>query len=98
MSFKSILQDEKKLKVYSERLFKCYDANKSNLFEKDEFYNLVSKISREQNVEYIPTKNEIQKLFNQFDKDKSGKLDENEFLLFTKMVLKELIEINKTKK
>ena len=68
------------------------------LFDFYSYSNLVSKISREQNVEYIPTKNEIQKLFNQFDKDKSGKLDEKEFLLFTKMVLKELIEANKAKK
>ena len=45
MSFEEILNNENKLKTYSERLFKCYDANKSNLFEQDEFYNLIIKIS-----------------------------------------------------
>ena len=98
MSFELLLKDEKKLRVYSERLFKCYDANRSNLFEQDEFYNLVIKIGKEQNVRNLPSKSEVQHLFNEFDKDRSGKLDEKEFLSFTKMILKEVIKMNEEKK
>ena len=93
-----ILKDDNKLKVFSDRLFQTYDSNKNNFIENDEFYNLIMKFSQEQQVDYVPSKEEIKELFNQLDKDKSHKLDAKEFKEFTKSLILEILKRNEEKK
>ena len=89
-SFSEIAKDPKKLESYSKRLFDAYDKNKSKTFEIDELMSLINKIGKEYNIQEVPTKEDIERLFNKLDLDKSGQLDEKEFQRFTKMILLEI--------
>ena len=94
----TILNDDQKLQVFSDRLFEKYDTNKNHFIEDDELYNLVIKLSKELRVGYIPTREEIKELFSKLDKDKSKNLDQKEFKQFTKALIKDLLNINEERK
>ena len=94
----TILNDDQKLQVFSDRLFEKYDTNKNHFIEDDELYNLVIKLSKELRVGYIPTREEIKELFSRLDKDKSKNLDQKEFKQFTKALIKDLLNINEERK
>ena len=97
-SFSDIVKDPKKLEAYSKRLFSAYDQNRDKTFEIDEFVTLVNKIGKENNTKVVPTKEDIENLFKKLDIDKSGRLDEKEFLRFTKMILIEMDRLMKQQK
>ena len=94
----TILNDENKLQIFSDRLFERYDVNKNNFIEDDELYNLIMKLSKEIKVDYVPTKEEVKELFDKLDKDKSKKLDAKEFKEFTKTLIKEMLKIKEERK
>ena len=96
-SFAEIAKDPKKLATYSKRLFDSYDKNRSKTFEIEEFVALVNKIGQEYNTKVVPTKEDIENLFNKLDMNKSGELDEKEFQRFTKMILLEIDNLIKEK-
>lgn len=94
--YKKILEDEKKLNYYSDRLYTNYN-DKSKPLQREEFGHLLAIIAKNLKLYYNSSEDEVTKMFELFDKDHDGVIDKSEFKLFTKVFLNDLV-ILKTKK
>lgn len=88
----SLLQDKNKLIQFSNDRFNETDLDKSNEVNRSELRKALENISQMLNLPH-PDDNFTNQVLTQFDKDKSGNLDREEFQNFTLFVLENMYNV-----
>ncbi len=79
---KSVLNNDTKIDEFNNRGFQETDADQSGEVCLKEFYTIFALIVKELDLPE-PSQDEVQNQFNELDTDKSGRLNKQEFRVFT---------------
>ena len=89
-SIKEIINNEQKLKQVARAAFDSVDTDKSGQIDQAELTKVMEQISGDLGVD-PPSQEEVKEVLTHLDKDKSGKIDFNEFVVLIKDVLQAMI-------
>jgi Ca2+-binding EF-hand superfamily protein len=84
-----LFDNEDMIKASAKAAFDEYDKEKKGFIETNRLEEILTKMAKEVNVA-PPTKEDIAKLIEEQDKDKTGKVDLNGFIPFFKLVSKSM--------
>ena len=88
---KEILRDENKFNVLTELAFKAVDKDGSGFIDQSELEKIMAQICMEMGAE-VPSKEDVQEVLNDLDKDNNKSIDYNEFKNFIRDILEGMIE------
>ena len=88
---KEILKDENKFNVLTELAFKAVDKDGSGSIDQSELEKIMAQICMEMGAE-VPSKEDVQEVLNDLDKDNNKSIDYNEFKNFIRDILEGMIE------
>ena len=69
------------------RAFKSYDKDGNGVLDREEIFDLLTNHFKEQGIKKKPTKDDVDKFFEQLDDDHSGEIEFEEFKDFLVMTM-----------
>lgn len=91
MSLQDILKDKDRLQILSRAAFDAIDVQKNGYLEKKEIEALLINIAKDLNVKK-PVKEEVDDIFKEINKDKTGRIHYDEFQSIIENVLQSMIQ------
>lgn len=89
--FREILDDEKALNKFVEEIFQQTDKDSSGKIDRNEIYNLLSKLCSEAECA-TPNREDVDEIFKTFDANQNKLLEKNEFNELIRTVLEMLAQ------
>ena len=90
-AYKQILEDEGKVDEIVKVAFENVNTNNSGAIDKGQLEAVMNQIFNDLSNE-LPTKKEVDEVFNYLDSNKKGSLNPEDFKVLIKDILKSLIE------
>ena len=90
-AYKQILEDEGKVDEIVKVAFENVNTNNSGAIDKGQLETVMNQIFNDLSNE-LPTKKEVDEVFNYLDSNKKGSLNPEDFKVLIKDILKSLIE------
>ena len=90
-AYKKILEDEEKLNQIVKVGFDNVDTEKTGEIKKEQLESMMNQIFTDL-LNELPSKKEVDEVFNYLDKNKKGSLNFDDFKIFVKDIIKSMIE------
>jgi Ca2+-binding EF-hand superfamily protein len=88
---RALLNDEAKFNEVAQIAFQTTDTDGSGVVERPELEKAMTQISEDIGIA-VPSKEEVDEVFNALDADKSGKLDYAEFKIFVRRIFEAMLD------
>ena len=88
---RALLNDEAKFNEVAQIAFQTTDTDGSGVVERPELEKAMRQISEDIGIA-VPSKEEVDEVFNALDADKSGKLDYSEFKIFVRRIFEAMLD------